>query len=154
MAKFAVCEVRPMVAGLDRGGGAVGRPIPDPDYARVAGAVMFTTPLDLRADAPDRWVLLRALIWDDDLDRIEVHAGFVTDLASVPQLLRGLLDVNGRSRRAAVLHDFLYTEQKLPRAECDAIFRKALLAEGEGISRWVYWAGVRVGGWVAWANKR
>ncbi len=116
---------------------------------------MFTTNLDLRADAPGRWVLLSPLVWVDGATTIEVPDGFVTDLASVPRPFRNVLDINGRSRRAAVLHDFLYTEQKLTRAECDAIFRKALIAEGVSIAgRWIYWSGVRLGGWVAWGNKR
>lgn len=114
---------------------------------------MFKTALDLRADAPGRWVLLSPLVWEDDA-KVEVPTGFVTDLASVPRPFRNILDINGRSRRAAVLHDFLYTEQKRSRAECDSIFRKALIAEGvSAAARWLYWSGVRVGGWVAWGNK-
>jgi hypothetical protein len=114
---------------------------------------MFKNPLDLRATAPDRWVLLSPLTWDDGMP-LTVPTGFVTDLASVPRMLRGMLDVAGRSRRAAVLHDWLYTTQTLSRAHCDAIFRNALTAEGVSIAgRWIYWAGVRVGGWLAWGSK-
>lgn len=115
---------------------------------------MFTTDLDLRATEPGRWVLLAPLVWDEGTTGITVPAGFVTDLASVPRPFRNILNINGRSRRAAVLHDFVYTEQTLTRADCDALFRRALIAEGVSIAgRWIYWSGVRVGGWVTWGNK-
>lgn len=114
---------------------------------------MFTTPLDLRAQLPGRWVLLRDLIWHDE-QRITVPAGFVTDLASIPRPFRGVLNQNGNSRRPAVLHDWLYSTQTLSRAAADGIFRTALIAEGMGrIGATVYWAGVRAGGWVAWGGK-
>lgn len=114
---------------------------------------MFTTPLDLRAQLPGRWELLRELIWHSDTERIVVPAGFVTDLASIPRLLRGILHQNGLSRAPAVLHDFLYATQIMTRAEADAVFREALKAEGMGwLGRFLYWGGVRVGGWVAWRN--
>lgn len=116
---------------------------------------MFTTPLDCRASKPGQWVLLRDLIWHSDSERYVVPAGFETDLASVPRLLRWLLDVNGSSRRPAVLHDYLYRMQPISRAQADAIFRRALEAEGTILpGRWLYWSGVRVGGWIAWRGHR
>lgn len=114
---------------------------------------MFTTPLRLEATRPGYWVLLADLIWYDT-ERIVVPAGFVTDLASIPRPFRGVLNQNGNSRRPAVLHDHLYVTRSVPRSEADAIFRRALAAEGiGGVGRFTYWAGVRLGGWVAWARK-
>ena len=110
---------------------------------------MFLTPLDLRADKPGHWVLLRELIWDDGV-RIVVPAGFVTDLASIPRAFRWLLQQNGASRKAAVLHDFLYRTHRMTRKDSDAMFKKALAAEGVNpVGGWLYWAGVRVGGRMA-----
>jgi hypothetical protein len=116
---------------------------------------MFLSPyLDLRVGGPSLWIVInQPLVWDDGRNNIEVPVGFVTDLATVPKFLRGVLDVNGRSRRPATLHDWLYNTQTLPRAECDDIFRRALLIEGEGISQWLYFAGVRAGGWAYWGRK-
>lgn len=121
----------------------------------LRGLTMFTTPLRLEADKrPDHWVLLADLIWHSDTERIVVPAGFVTDLASIPRPLRGILNQNGNSRRPAVLHDYLYQTQSLPRAAADEIFRRALAAEDIGaVGRFVYWSGVRIGGWLAWRNK-
>lgn len=96
-------------------------------------------------------MLTSDLIWHSDTERYVVPHGFETDLASVPRIFRWLLDVNGTSRRAAVLHDYLYRMQPVPRAIADEIFRRALQAEGMiAPGRWMYWCGVRLGGWVAW----
>jgi hypothetical protein len=111
---------------------------------------MFLTPLRLEASEPGLWVLLSPLIWDGE-KRYEVPAGFVTDLASIPRAFRWLLQQNGGSRRAAVLHDYLYRNHLTTRAEADALFRKALKAEGVNpVGGFLYWAGVRIGGWTAY----
>lgn len=51
---------------------------------------------------------MKELVWEgpiSDKGRVlvfTVFAGFVTDLASIPQAFRWMLDPNGKSRRAAV----------------------------------------------------
>lgn len=102
-----------------------------------------------------------------------VPMGFITDFASIPKLVRLMpgFDVNGRSRAAAVLHDFLYsshgfvcdqskdagyqvTHQHLTRAQCDALFREALLSLGVGRGvAYSMWLGVRTGGWMYWKKR-
>lgn len=115
---------------------------------------MFTTPLDLRADAPGKWILLRDLIWHTATERYVVPAGFVTDLASIPGALRGILQQNGRSRRAAVLHDFLYRFQPIARAAADKLFLTALAADGViSLGRGLYYLGVRCGGFLPWRRN-
>ena len=110
---------------------------------------MFCSTLDLRAGKPGQWVLLRPLIWNDGV-KIVVPAGFSTDLASIPRVLRWLLQQNGASRRSAVLHDFLYRSHRMTRGSADALFKKALQSDGVNpVGVWLYWAGVRVGGWAA-----
>lgn len=115
----------------------------------------FLTPLDLRAYKPDQWVLLLALIYmTKGGTRYVVPRGFITDLASIPRLLRALFDINGASRMAAVLHDFLYCIQYTTRAEADALFLEALEACGVGwATRWSMYLGVRSGGWVYWRAR-
>ena len=62
---------------------------------------------------------------------ITVPKGFVTDFASIPRLLFILASPSGRHRRAAVLHDYLFTEKSgISRIVCDAIFYDAMRAEG------------------------
>jgi hypothetical protein len=115
---------------------------------------MFITTLRLEAEQPGYWVLLEPLIWDSKLTVI-VPKGFRTDLASIPRLFRWLLQQNGKSRRAAVLHDFLYRHHKMSRKDADALFHTALTVEKVNpVGRWLYWAGVRAGGWIAYGHKR
>lgn len=121
---------------------------------------MFLTDLILRADKrPDNWIVWAPLVWESRyLGRITIPVGALTDLASIPRLLRNIpfLDPNGRSRRPAVLHDYLYRggdrfRLQMTRAKADRLLRYALRAEG--CSRWVaavYWLGVRLGGWAGW----
>lgn len=63
--------------------------------------------------------------------------------------------VVGYGDRAAALHDWLYRARIMPRAHADAVFHRALRADG--IARWraaLMWAGVRVGGGWAWRRAR
>ncbi len=95
---------------------------------------MFTSPLVLEAaPEPDIWVTRAPLVWCDPIyGRIEVPVGFRTDLASIPRMLRNLpaLDPNGKSRRPAVVHDWLYAWQALGKDRADEFLRYAMIAEG------------------------
>lgn len=104
---------------------------------------------------PGEWVLLKNLAYiAKDGRRFVVPRGFVTDLASIPKVLRNVLDVNDKHRRAAVLHDYLYVTQQVTRAEADALFLEAMGVVGvEAPKRYIMWAAVRTGGWIYW-NKR
>ena len=128
---------------------------------------MFRSELVLKADKqPGVWTVAEPLLWSvgpRQCDAIMVPAGTLTDLASVPQILHNVpfLDPVGRSRRPAVLHDFLYRGgsfvcgRRPVRVEADGILHRALIAEG--CSRWVasiFWLGVRLGGWAAWVKRR
>ena len=131
---------------------------------------MFLTRLILEADdQPGVWIVSAALDWRPlngrlrGCDDVVVPPGTLTDLASVPRVLRNVpfLDTTGRSRRGAVLHDFLYRGgvfrcgRRPTRGEADRILFRALRADG--CSRWVagvFYAGVRVGGWAAWVTIR
>ena len=67
-------------------------------------------------------------------------------LAIAALALYGLLA--GYGMRAAILHDWMYTEGVLTRSECDAVFYRALTT-GDGTARWraaILWLGVRLGG--------
>ncbi|WP_296257710.1 MULTISPECIES: DUF1353 domain-containing protein [unclassified Pseudomonas] len=73
-------------------------------------------------------------------------------VAIVTLALYGLLA--GYGMRAAILHDWLYTVGMLPRAECDAVFYRALTT-GDGTARWraaIFWLGVRLGGFTSYTK--
>lgn len=88
-------------------------------------------------------------------NRIDVHDGFICDLASYKLFSKIIFDKLGHSMRPAVLHDFLYRTQPkgMTRADADRIYKEALILEGTSeLSANIQWAGVRLGGWKAW-NK-
>ncbi len=83
------------------------------------------------------------------LDPIKVRKGFRTNLASIPRPLLMIFNRNGKSRKAAVIHDWLYTERWETRKQCDDLFYKCLV--DCGMWKWqakIYWFGVRIGGWT------
>lgn len=95
------------------------------------------------------WELTREVQYERNVYLHTVPAGFQTDLASIPRLLRWRFTVNGKSRRAAVLHDYLYSIKYATREVCDQIFKSALRDCGMGkYNAWVMYMGVRAGGWT------
>lgn len=61
-----------------------------------------------------------------------VPKGFVSDGASIPQMFWGLIApcIDGRTVRAAIIHDWLYSTAILSRKQADQIFLQFLLADG------------------------
>lgn len=121
---------------------------------------------------PGEFVVVEPLTFTDaDGNSLVVPRGFITDFASIPALVQLVpgFDVNGASRPAAVLHDWLYCESgramlqtesatfslTFTRGECDGIFYDALRVLGH--SRFVassMYTGVRTGGWLYWDKAR
>lgn len=98
---------------------------------------MFLTRLQLEdRSEPDLWTVAAPLVWcSPQFGRLVVPAGFITDLASIPRILRNLpiLDPNGLSRRPAGMHDWLYGSKDGRRYDkqfADSFLRAALLTEG------------------------
>jgi hypothetical protein len=103
-------------------------------------------------------------------ERVIVPIGFVTDFASVPRLFWNVLPPTGKYGKAAVIHDYLYQYRfivkigPLPdpaavrlceRGEADRLLKEGMEVLGVGkVTRWVVYAGVRVGGWAAWQKYR
>lgn len=96
---------------------------------------MFTTALVLEeAPAIDFWIVQQPLVWtgQQEFPAFTVPVGFQTDLASIPRALRNLpaFDPNGKSRRAAVGHDWLYWWQGWHKSLSDKFLHAAMLLEG------------------------
>lgn len=88
----------------------------------------FMTTLDVRmlpeTEGGARWMLLAPLVYDSEtLGTVVVPAGFVTDFVS----FEPLKDVG---QRAAVVHDYLYSDHGTPRETADTVLREALLVVG------------------------
>ncbi len=92
-----------------------------------------------------RW---RGLAWT-------IHAGFVTDLASIPQAFRSLIPQVGRHIQPAIVHDYFYrnpsVRRGLGRAEVDQMFLDGMKSVEVGwFLRQAMYAAVRAGGWASW----
>lgn len=86
---------------------------------------------------------------------ITVPAGFKTDLASIPRPLWAVLPPVGAYDAAAVVHDYLYQHNGVSRADADAVLLEAMRILGvRWTQRAAIYAGVRLGGWVAWRKYR
>lgn len=83
-------------------------------------------------------------------DKVEVEAGYETDLASIPQIFWSLgLAKSGIYDQPAVLHDHMYGNHQFKRKRCDEIFKEAM--EDVHTPNWqsdLIYAGVRAGGWA------
>lgn len=126
---------------------------------------MFLTSLELKPIPSKKggmWVLTDVLRYKLHRNAIvEVPKGFVTDLASIPFLLRPVFHVNGKHRYAAVLHDYLYSKKGkiqykrcISRKACDVIFYQAM--RKSGVPSWkahIMYYGVRIGGRPSWGSK-
>lgn len=119
----------------------------------------FLTTLDVRPMADGQnWTLLRPLLYQSDVllqhsedGSVDVPQQFITDFASIPDMLRVELPVWNTYGPAAVLHDWLYWEQPVDRDIADAVLREAchVLAVPEMVTRTLY-LGVRMGGQQPW----
>lgn len=71
------------------------------------------------------WVLTEPLPFriGRSTEVITVPRGFVTDLASTPRFLWSALPRTGAYMAPAVLHDYLYWDQRCARKQADEIFR-------------------------------
>jgi hypothetical protein len=116
----------------------------------------FLTPL--RAEKAGKvWTVFEPLIYQSDVaERIFiVPAGFVTDLASVPRIPLAFFLAGGTAEEPAVVHDFIYSRAPVPRDMADKVFLEAALVSG--VPAWranLMYAGIRLGGWMAWNDHR
>ncbi|EEU6555214.1 DUF1353 domain-containing protein, partial [Salmonella enterica] len=71
---------------------------------------------------------------DDNSDVIEVPAGFVTDLASVPRIFWTILPPDGKYAKAAIIHDWMYDNALRTKKEADLIFLDGMTVLG--VPKW------------------
>lgn len=99
-----------------------------------------------------RYILVRHFRYQTrDGEVITAPKGMKTDFASIPRVFRFFITGHDRTRKAAVIHDYLYHNAIGTRKRADRIFLEAL--EESGVSsvkrRAMYWA-VRIGGRGSW----
>ena len=108
------------------------------------------TDLDLRVlDEPGQFLTLNTFTFTSLGVVYIIRAGFRTDLASIPILLRSFFSRTGKNRKPAVAHDHMYSCRFQNRQICDLIFRDMLIVQK--VPKWkanLYYFGVRAGGWT------
>lgn len=117
----------------------------------------FLSHLLMNADDGIPVVLTSPLVYESPtLKRvITVPAGFVSDLASVPRALWSILPPLASYTRAAVVHDYLYVNNGVTRAQADKVLLDAMRETGVGWwTRSTVYSGVRAGGFIAWNRYR
>ncbi|EJM0852372.1 DUF1353 domain-containing protein [Salmonella enterica] len=67
---------------------------------------------------------------DDNSDVIEVPAGFVTDLATIPRIFWAFMPPDGKYAKAAIIHDYLYDNALRTKQEADRIFLDGMTVLG------------------------
>ncbi len=88
-------------------------------------------------------------------EEITVPAGAQSDGASVPRILWRIFPPFGLYWRAALVHDYLYGDTDKPKAECDHVFREAMLACGVPPAKaWTIYQGVNWFGFLAFKKCR
>ncbi|MEX0385855.1 DUF1353 domain-containing protein [Spiribacter onubensis] len=103
--------------------------------------------LDIERES-DRWRLIQPLTYKEPDLLVKVPAGFGTDLDSVPRVPGVYALAKGRAVKSAVIHDYLYREQR-PRVFADAVLLRAMKTEGVSRPmRWIIYGAVRAFGWI------
>ncbi|EDR0944677.1 DUF1353 domain-containing protein [Salmonella enterica subsp. arizonae] len=97
----------------------------------------FTTPAILEMLGHYNWRVYEPFAFylsDDNNDVIEVPAGFVTDLATVPRVFWTLLPPDGKYAKAAIIHDYMYDNALRTKKEADKIFLDGMTVLG--VPKW------------------
>lgn len=119
----------------------------------------FLSPLIVEQITEDDWRLAEPLRYLSPIlgREVVVPKGFVTDFASVPRLPFIYWFTGNTASAPAVLHDWFYrtNTEDITRASADAILAEAMEARGYWkIRSWFMWAGVRVGGYWSYDERK
>lgn len=131
----------------------------------------FTTELVVQSIDERKWKVMERFNYNidtvDSANAVEVPVGFVTDFASIPRILWTILPPWGKYGKAAVIHDYMYTEHKhsvysaegvesfvqIERKQADGIFLQAMEVLGVNkITRYAMYYAVRVFGNRPWKD--
>lgn len=101
---------------------------------------------------PHRWVLEQDVTIKLSTDiEITIPQGFVTDFASVPRLLWGVIIPVGRHNLAVLIHDWLYDNKHISRSFADKEMLYWLKKTGcSSLKSYAMYLAVRLGGRSWW----
>ena len=103
----------------------------------------------------DYYYLLDRLKWlpneGQSFHAVTVPGGFVTDLASIPRAFWSVLPKTGRYAYAAIVHDYLYWVQDVPRSDADEILKTVMInSHVRALTIQTIYHAVRLFGQSAW----
>jgi len=84
---------------------------------------------------------------------IVVPEHFPSDFASIPRTLRWFVSGTAKTRKPAVIHDWLYRNGIGTRKWADKVFLGAMKESNMGWKRHMVYYGVRVGGSFSWLGR-
>ena len=119
--------------------------------------IIKTRPTMLPVGDVKFYVTAKPLVYEvmDTRQTIVVPKGFVTDLASVPFYFWSVLPRDGVYMLPAIIHDYLYWDQRCARSEADDVLFLAMKEyEIDAPRRWLIYLGVRLGGFFSWRTNR
>jgi hypothetical protein len=127
----------------------------------VASAKSIDSPLYMGRFKDPMYFLLAAISWTprflqaSKLTKVTAPKGFVTDLASIPQIFYSLLRPDGEYAYAAILHDYLYWEQTTSRNQADETLKAAMEdLKVDRLTIETIYTAVSVAGQKAWDENR
>lgn len=89
-----------------------------------------------------------------NLPAVQVPEGFITDLASIPQVFWSLLPKTGRYAYAAIIHDYLYWYQPITKEAADNILFTAMEdSDVNTITKYAIYEAVKGWGHGAWNDN-
>lgn len=107
----------------------------------------FTTPLIVELVGENRYKINEPFEYhvgdfpSDDIVRVPV--GFITDFASIPRALWSIMPPDGKYAKAAVIHDYMYSNAIKTKKEADEIFFEAMGVLGVPVwQKWVMYEAV------------
>lgn len=89
---------------------------------------------------------------------INIHKGFETDFASIPQFARSFIPVFGKHIQAAIVHDWTYVNTspetyKMTKLEADTLFLEGMIHLNVDFARRnIMYRAVRIGGTGRWKD--
>jgi hypothetical protein len=105
------------------------------------------------------YFLLESIAWkpragQTGYKRVVAPKGFVTDFASIPRVFWSLLRPDGEYAYAAILHDYMYWTQSVPKKTADDILRMGMQdLEVTPATVALIYEGVAKFGETAWTNN-
>jgi hypothetical protein len=106
------------------------------------------------------YVLTQPITWEPNGDQaakfsaVNVPVGFVTDFASIPRIFWSLLRPDGRYTYPAIVHDYLYWTQTVPRESADLILDFGMEDFGvDKVTRLAIYEPVNLFGNAAWQEN-